>query len=179
METYLKSQGKKLDINRLKTPLPQYDPIVDSFQSKYTRVSIIPYMKTTGVIIRDSINAKFTGYCVENPLEVLEIAFPNYQVTRFNGSEFFGIADFETTTPMLGLSICAFKPVFGIEGKIRDFLELDEVLALKRDKPISKEDVQRIMIHLEKDTQNMFDPQYKQINYDKKQIIDVVSKYGQ
>ncbi|MBU1136137.1 MAG: hypothetical protein KJ559_01365 [Nanoarchaeota archaeon] len=140
--------AKKTQSEKPRTTGVKYKRAVNSIKDKYTTISLVPYINTTGVIMRKAGNSTFVDFCEENPLEVLKIAFPDYHVTRFNGYELFSSGDFEKTTPMLGLSISGFGPVSGIKGGIEELLKLDEILKVKRDKPISNEDIQRIITHL-------------------------------
>jgi len=173
-----KTPSTRIMLN-LKKPLVKYDKVIDLTEGKYTAVSLVTYFHAKGIIMRYAENPILLGYCVENPLEVLKSSFPKYHVTRFNGYELFSSEDFESTTPMLGLSIRGVEPVFGIEGRIKKLLELDEVLKVKRDKPVSKEDVQRILARLKQRGEGDFlSPRYKQVKHDKEQIIAIVRQYG-
>ena len=158
----------------------RYDRVVDSTEGKYTAVSLVSYHITKNLIIRIAKDPKLLGYCVENPLEVLRTAFPDYSVTRFNGYELFGSGDFEETTPGVGLSIRGVNHVFGIEGRVEKLLELDEVLRIKRDKLVSEEHARRIIEYLgaERHPLDSVSRTYHQVIHDKKQIIDVLRQYA-
>lgn len=177
------TQSKILKVRRLDTKraksLVEYDGIVDDVKGKFTKVSMIPYYRTTGIIMRRPGGISIAGYCVESPREVLERVFPDYYVTRYMGYGLFGSSDFEPTTPMLGLGIDSITPVFGIEGRLENLLKLEELLKVKRDKPISKKDVKRIITNLEEEGDGFLSPGYKQHKHDKQEIIKFVQKYGE
>jgi hypothetical protein len=172
---------KKLEVS-LESPWKQ-NPVVDSTEGKFTAVFLIPYHHTRGVIMRDSGKATLVGYCVESPRDVLETAFGDYHITRYNGYDLFGGGDFESTTPMLGLGIVPVEPpkVYGIEynGRLENLLQLDELLKAKRDGPISSQDVQRILAYLSEDSNHGFmNPNNNQVKHDMQEIIDIVKKFG-
>jgi len=154
-------------------------------EEKFTAVSLVHYGYTIGGIInRIPKKPTLVGFCVESPKKVLETAFQDYYVTHYNSWELFSSNDFEPTTPMLGLGIVPIKPVFGIEGKFEQLLQLDELVKVKRDNPISKQDTQRILNYLEHKLGIVcIDPTFMNKTFNKnklylQEIIDVVQKFG-
>ena len=169
---------KDLKSIKLSRPLVKYERPKDKTKGKFTEVYLDPYFHTTGLITRQSGPSTLLGYCAEDPLEVLRTVFPDYHVTSFNGYSLFGSGDFEPSTPMLGLAMEPIDSVFGIEGRIEKLLELDELLKVKRKKPISREDVDRIIAHLEEEDQHSFlFSDHKQERYNKRQIINVIKQH--
>jgi len=167
---------------KLETPDSwKQNPVVDQTANKITTVSLIPYHHSTGLIMRSSGPVTLIGYCVEPPREVLEATFRDYYITRYNGYELFDIGD-ESTTPMLGLGIDPVQPsrVYGIEynGILKNLLQLEELLKVKRDEPISHKDVQRIITYLSrKQNAGYINPNSEQSRHNKKEIIDIVKQF--
>jgi hypothetical protein len=158
------------------------NPVVDLTAGKFTAVSLISYHHTTGLIMRSSKAATLVGYCVESPRNVLENVFRDYQVTRYNSYELFDSIDFEPTTPMLGLGIAPVGPpnVYGItyHGRLADILQLDELQKVKRIRPISHNDIDRIIAHLVEESGHGFiNPNFNQNKHNKQEIIDIVKKF--
>lgn len=154
--------------------------LVNSTEEKFTAVSLIQYHHSTGLIMRSSGNLTLIGYCIESPKKVLENVFENYYVTRYNGYELFSSGDFESTTPMIGLGINSIEPpnVYGIQytGRLEELLQLNELLKVKRTKPISSKDLQRIISHLNEKQNTIFmNPTNNKI--DKQEIIEVIRRF--
>ncbi len=174
---------EKIKGPRLFTSTWKQNPVVDSTKGKFTTVSLISYYHTTGFSMRSPGKETLVGYCVQSPQEVLEAAFENYHVTCYDGYELFGSEDFESTTPMLGLGISPINPpkIYGIEynGKLETLLQLDELLNVKRDKPISSQDIQRILDYIGKESKNGFmNPNNNQKKHDKQEIINIIKRFG-
>ncbi len=154
----LKSQGvnpikfkvdKKKHTTKFKPSVIKHDPVVDLTKGKSTAVYLDFYYIPKGdIIMRAHGNRKLMGYCTENPVEVLKITFPEYHITRFHNYSFFSSEDMESTTPMCGLYIKQVDLMYGIEGKIEKLLGLEDIIKAKRDKPISKRDVKKIVDYI-------------------------------
>ena len=179
-ETNIKDKNKK-HTTKFKPLLIKHNPVVDLTKGKSTAVYLDFYYIPKGdIITRAHGNRKLIGYCTENPLEVLKITFPEYHITRFHNYSFFSSEYMESTTPMCGLYIKQIDPMYGTEGKIEKLLGLEDIIKAKRDKPISKRDVKKIIDHINNTFfVPVFHSQYKQREYNKKQIIDVLKQYGE
>ena len=151
-----KRQGRG-KVRNLEIKLPSQNLGVNLLKGKSSSIYLIPYVHTTGLVTRSSCKSKLIGYCSESPVQVLEVLFPRYHVTNFNGYEFFGSGDFEDSTPMLGLGIIAIEPVFGINGTLKKLIKLEELAQVKRDKPIDKKDVQRIIKYLNQEDESIYE----------------------
>lgn len=194
----------KISTTKWEPLIIKYDPVVDLTKGKSTVISLCSYyICGGGIITRETGDKKLVGYCTENPLEVLKITFPEYHITKFNEYSFFSSADVKSTTPMYGLEIKQICPIHEVKWKIEKLLGLklpgleeitieklfrleeitieklfglEEIIRAKRDKPISKGDVKKIVDYIGGQSVLFFDPQYKQHEYNKKQIIDVLKK---
>jgi hypothetical protein len=158
--------------------LVNYTPVNKSHLTEgYTVLSVIPYCRTTGLIMRSARKTQIVGYCVENPVQVLESVFPNYNVTRFYGFEFFDSSDFKKTTPMIGLGIDSYPMHRGIKGTLDELLVVEDVDELRRDQPIQKNVLKRIKKNLRKHYKHqhaVLRPSYKQMKYDIERMIRVL-----
>ena len=153
----------------------RYDPAVSSTEGKFTVVSIVPHHITRGFIHRAEGKRTLVGYCVEDPLEVLKQSLPDYIVSSINGYRFFDSNDMQHPKDLnLALSLRSVDPVFGIEGKIKELLELEQVLKAKRDYPFSAEDAEMMIRHLEGYKGNPVSRDYKQKIQDISNICMVI-----
>ena len=166
-------------------PIREYDSVVDSFKDKYSSVSLVPYIITTGIISRSAGDPTLIGYCTENPLEVLGTAFPNFHVVRLDNYEFFGCIDFEQTDPMLGLSIRSVEPLTGIDGRVEQILRSDKAFEAIRDESISVEDIGEIISRLNGKMVGKVDRvhaqmsrSFNQMQDDRLKIVEVLERYA-
>jgi len=158
------------------------NPVIDSTEGKLTEIHLIPYYKSTGIIMRCTGESTLLGYCTESPKEVLEKAFQNYHITNFDDHHFFGSGDFEPSTPMIGLGIFALEnpTAYGINynGRLERLLQLPGALKAKRKEPISKKDIERIVAYLGKEDEHGFlNPNNNQVKHDKKEVITILKKF--
>lgn len=164
----------------METAQVKQEPVVDSVKDGYSSISIEFYVNTTGVCMRSLRDQKLIGYCVENPLQVLEKVFPTYHVTTVNGYRLFDSGNFESSTPMIGLGINKIEPVFGIEGKIDNLIKSDDFLKVKRELEISNKDIQQIINYLGTNPDPslaFFYPEHNQSKFGKQQVSDIIKKY--
>ena len=159
-------------------PIVKYTPVnKNALEKGYTSLKIIPYYHSRGLIMRSEGKSTIVGYCVENPLEVLERVFPEYHVTAFNGYHLFDTSDFKRTTPMIGLGINKFPAHRGIKGTLNELLEVEDVQKLKKNKPIQKAVLNRITKNLKNRTKHnhlWLSPSFKQLQYDTQKTIEVL-----
>jgi hypothetical protein len=158
-------------------------PVVDLIGGKFSAVSMIPYHHTNGVVMRSSGAPTLVGFCRESPGEVLEKVFPNYYVTCFNGYDFFDSGDFDSSTPMLGLGIYPIDSPkeYGIEynGNLAGLLKVDGMFKARRGGVVERDEIDRIVASLSKDNSYSLlnlNQGYKQMRFNKQQIIDIVGK---
>ena len=145
----------------------------------FTAVSLIQYNPPTKGFIYIDSKKTLVGYCVESPREVLETVFQDYSVASYMGYELLDREDFESNTPMLGLTLFTPTKVYGVEynGKLEEMLLLEELLKAKREKPVSAKDIRRITKYLGKeDKLDWFRyPDNDKRKQDKQEIIDIIN----
>ncbi len=159
---------------------PEPDSI-DTREQSFTMISLIQYTLTTGLIMRTPKESKLIGYCINPPKEVLEKLFSDFYVTRYLGIEFFSHSDTRRDNPMLGIGIDSISPVCGIKGTIEEIAESPELLEVKRNSPVSDEEINRILSYLRGESFSVFSPRIfipgpSQKGYDKKQAIEILEK---
>ncbi len=163
----------------------EYDPVVDNLDGKYTAISLVKYHHSTGLIMRGaSSGEKLLAYCAQDPREVFSGLFGKFEITRFNGREFYGSSDFKDDTPMIGLSVVAMDPVVGISGVWSDDVSagvFDEAL---RKGELSPERVQRAIENVSGyglttngEMMAMLSSQFKQRKFEKQQLVDLLTPY--
>lgn len=163
---------------KLRQPMIEYNPVVDSMEGKFTALSVCDYVHTRGLIIRDAKRSELIGYCKTNPKKALKQLFPRYQITRANGYELFSSGDFEESTPMRGLVIDALDPIKGISGEINDLLGERITQELLRKQPPQEEVVKRIIDNLKEEQDSLWiSKNYKQYQFNKQQLIDIISEF--
>lgn len=181
---------KKISSGKLKKTTPEvmvavepvkYDPVDKS--KKPSVIFIERYCITRGIMMRDLLSSETVAYCKESPKEVLKEIFPDYHVTSFEGYRFFDSVDFDPTTPLRGIGICGTDKFSGIEGivvdgRITKLLELKRLTELRRDEPISEEQVKKIIKYVsEENSLRNMSKGYKQWKYDVAQISKTLRDY--
>ncbi|MFA5857186.1 MAG: hypothetical protein WC867_07520 [Candidatus Pacearchaeota archaeon] len=116
------------------------------------------------------------AYCIASPKYLLEELFLDYTITNFNGFQLYSGSDLEN---LRGIGISQtnqFEGVMGIEinGTVKDLLNLESVISLRRSKSLTDEERSKIKENV---TKNLDNSRYRLEYKQNKQLLEPLFKY--
>ncbi|MBN2422478.1 hypothetical protein JXB41_04585 [Candidatus Woesearchaeota archaeon] len=160
-----KKKRKRADDNKL-----EFNNTFDT----YSVVELDFFYKSKYNIYRQG--TREIGRCKENPLEVLEILFPEYNITDVCGYNLFGLKNIYSIPP-IGLSINKIKKDCGVKETIEEILKSDKMSIAKREESIPNELLQSIINNFKETHLCILLPEEGKMAYERYWIYDVLGKF--
>lgn len=147
MATILRKAKYNLELPSLEEIYGSVEDAAKKFErqcsSDYSKIAVVDYYYTTGLITRGFKTPKIIAVCRTTPRECFEYMFPRFTVTQFVRTDLFG-DDCSRTLPKTGIAILPAKKIRGITKTVEEICKTERTKDFKRTNGIPQNELKSI-----------------------------------